>query len=156
MKIFGKSLGQYITFEQIILVLVIVVGLLRLFLSLEGIPDSTVRWASVTTLMVIGAIYYGIRVHTSGFGSYKHLLPLLFIQSLVTQLVIIFGIVVGIVTGKDNIYTAHDFAGPFAEGKSVMHIAGHLTVGLFFLTLVYFLLGALTMLITKLVYRTGK
>ena len=153
MKIFGKSLGEYITFEQIILVLVIVIGLLRLFLSLEGIPDSKVRWASVTTLMIVGAIYYGIRVHTSGFGSYKNLLPLLFIQSLVTQLVIIFGIVVGIVTGKDNIYTAHDFAGPFAEGRSGMHILGHLTVGLFVLTIIYFVLAALTMLITKLVYR---
>jgi len=153
MKIFGKSVGEYITFQRIILVLVIVVGLLRLFLSLARIPDSTVRWASVTTLMIIGAIYYGIRVHTSGFGSYKHLLPLLFIQSLVTQLVIISGIVVGIVTGKDNIYTARDFAGPFAEGKSLMHILGHLSVGLFLFTIFYFLIGALTMLITKLVYR---
>jgi hypothetical protein len=153
MKLFGKTLGEYVSFEWIILVLVIVIGLLRLFLSIEGIPDSTVKWASVTVLMQVGVIYYGIRVYTSGFGSYKNLLPLIFIQNLVTQAIIIFGIVVGMVTHKDNIYTAKDFARVFDDGKSFAHIAGHLTVGLILFTIVYFLLSALIMLITKLVYK---
>jgi hypothetical protein len=51
------------------------VGLARLGLSLAGLPNSTTKWLSLTVLTLLGVFYYGVRVHTSGFGSYKQLLP---------------------------------------------------------------------------------
>src|SRR5208282_4494421 len=75
MKVFGKSLSVYVRFERGFLILVLVVGLARLVLSLVGIPNSTAKFLSLTALFLLGMIYYSVRVYTSGFGSYKQLLP---------------------------------------------------------------------------------
>ncbi len=76
MPVFGKTLSEYIQFLKPILVLILIVGLARLFLSLAGAPNSTVKWLSLTVVTLLGALYCAIRVHTSGFGSYQQLLPL--------------------------------------------------------------------------------
>src|SRR5882724_5866041 len=102
MKIFGKSVSEYISFQKAILALVVVVGLLRLGLSLGGVPDSQARWVSLTAVGLIGLVYYAIRVYTTGFGTYKHMLPLILIQSLLTQFIIISGIVISMITDKNN------------------------------------------------------
>ena len=49
------------------LILVLVVGLARLGLSLAGVPTATVKFVSLTVLL-LGLIYYSVSVHTSGFG----------------------------------------------------------------------------------------
>ena len=77
MRIFGKSLSDYVSFEKGFLILVVVVGLARLALSLLGVPNSTAKFVSLTVLLLLGMVYYSVRVHTSGFGSYKQLLPVL-------------------------------------------------------------------------------
>jgi hypothetical protein len=43
MTIFGKPLGEYISFAKVFLILIPLVGLLRLGLSLEGMLNSTVQ-----------------------------------------------------------------------------------------------------------------
>jgi hypothetical protein len=58
MKIFGKSLSDYIRFERRFLILVLVVGLARLALSLLGVPNSTVKFLSLTVLYLLGMLYY--------------------------------------------------------------------------------------------------
>ena len=106
MKLFGKSLSEYIEFQRQILSLIAVVALLRLLLSLAGLPNASVKWLSVSVAGILGVVYYGIRVHTQRFGSYRELLPLVVIQNGVMQAIIIAAIVLGIYTGRDNIYTA--------------------------------------------------
>ena len=69
--IFGKKFSEYIRFQQAILGLILVVGLAKLAMTLAGMPNSTTRWLSLTVLTLVGVFYYGVRVHTSGFGSYK-------------------------------------------------------------------------------------
>jgi hypothetical protein len=49
MKIFGKTLGEYVRFQKTFLILILAVGLARLALSLAGAPNSTVRWLSKLT-----------------------------------------------------------------------------------------------------------
>jgi hypothetical protein len=80
MKIFGKSLSDYVSFEKEFLILILAVGLARLILSLAGVPNSAVKFVSLTALTLVGLLYYSGRVYTSGFGSYKQLLPVLALQ----------------------------------------------------------------------------
>ena len=41
---FGKPLSQYLAFQKVFLGVVVAVGLLRLGLSLAGLPNATVAW----------------------------------------------------------------------------------------------------------------
>src|SRR6267143_1927037 len=103
MTIFGKRLSEYVAFSKPFLGLILVVGIARLALSLGGVPNSTGKWLSVTAVIWVGVLYFSIRVHTSGFGSYKHLLPILVLQSFAAQVIIVPAIVLAIFTGHDNI-----------------------------------------------------
>ena len=108
--------------------MIFVAGIARLALSLAGVPNSTAKWFSMTALGLIGVVYYAIRVHTSGFGSFKQLLVICTLQNLVAQAIAIFGIVLAIVTGAGNIFSAPEFA--FGrDGKTWTHAAAHLFAG---------------------------
>jgi len=88
---FGKQLSQYLGFQKVVLGLLAAVGLARLGLSLAGLPDSTVAWLSMNVVAWAGALYYGVAVHTRGFGSYKQILPLAFFQTLLQQSIAVLG-----------------------------------------------------------------
>jgi hypothetical protein len=150
--IFGKRWSEYIRFQQVILGLILVVGLARLALSLGGLPNATTKWLSMTVISLIGVFYYGVRVHTSGFGSYKQLVPLLFDQAVLGNLISIIGIVIGIVTGHDNVFTAPEYSGG-GDGKNWGHAGAHVVFGMFVGTLIGWLVAALVMWVTKRVAR---
>jgi hypothetical protein len=65
MTIFGKRLTENVAFCKLFLGLIIVVGILRLALSLGGAPTSIAKWLSITAVAWIGVLYYAIRVHTT-------------------------------------------------------------------------------------------
>ena len=148
MRIFGKTLLEYISFQRIILILVLIVGLCRLLLSLSGVQNSLVAWFSVTAITTLGAFYYSISVYRSGFGSYKQLLPLLVLQNTLAQLIVVTGIAIAIFTNKDNIFTADGFSGPY-QGRSWLHAGGHILFGIILLSLGWWAIGSLIMWITK-------
>lgn len=148
MKVFGKTLHEYISFQRIILILIVIIGLSRLLLSLLGVNNSIVVWLSLTAMTTLGALYYSISVYRSGFGSYKQLLPLLVIQNALAQFITVIGIAIAIFTNKDNIFTSDGFNGPYA-GRSWLHAGGHILFGVIVLSLGWWLIGSLIMLITK-------
>jgi hypothetical protein len=148
MIIFGKPLSEYVSFAKPILLLIAVVGIARLALSLAGVQTSAVKWLSVSAAMFIGLVYFSIRVYTTGFGSYKQLLPLLVIQSFVAQVIIIAGIVIAIQTGKDNIFSLPEYAGG-QDGKTWLHAGAHLVLGLMIGPLLAWLVGSVIMWVTK-------
>jgi hypothetical protein len=145
--IFGKSCSDYLRFQRVWLGLVLTVGLARLGLSLAGLPNSTTKWLSLTVLTLLGVFYYGVRVHTSGFGSYKQLLPLIFNQNALAQVIVIAGIVIGILTGHDNVFTAPEYSGG-RDGKNWFHVLAHGVV-ILVLPLVGWLVASLVMWVTK-------
>jgi hypothetical protein len=153
MTIFGKRVSEYVVFSIPFLGLILVVGIARLALSLGGIPNSTAKWLSITAVLWIGAVYYSIRVQTSGFGSYKHLLPIYVLMSLATQAIVVPGIIIAILTGRDNIYSApeYSFGG---DGKTWIHVAAHLLLGTTVAPLLSWLVGCLIMFVTRKL--TGK
>jgi hypothetical protein len=143
MKIFGKSLSEYVSFEKGFLILILVVGLARLILSLAGVPNATVKFLSLTVLTLLGLLYYSVRVYTSGFGSYKQLLPVLALQVILSNLIVISGIVLSIVTGKENIFSAPE-AGGARWGHAFAHVLAMIVV-----SLIFWGIGSLIMLLAK-------
>ena len=156
MTIFGKRPSEYVAFSKPFLVLIPVVGIARLALFFAGVPASIDRWVSMTVVIWLGVLYYSIRVHTSGFGSYKQLLPICFLQSLTAQLIIVPSIILAIFTGHDNIYSIpENFFG--SDGKTWLHVAGHLFIGGTTLgPLLSWLVGCVIMFATKKLTAGGK
>lgn len=147
MRIFGKSISDYVKFEWGFLTLVLVVGLARLAMSLLDVPNSTTKYVSLTVLLLFGLIYFPIRVYTSGFGSYKQLLPAIALPVIAANCIIIAGIAISILTAKNNIFSAPEYSGG-GDGKTWGHAAGHFVV-MFVGSLALWLIGCLIMFVTK-------
>ncbi len=147
MTIFGKPLSEYVAFAKVFLILIPLVGLLRLGLSLEGVPQSTVQLFSMNALGFVGMAYFAVRVHTTGFGSYKQLLVVVALQNLSGQVIAILGILLAIITGVGNIYSAPDFS--FGGVNPWVHLAMHVFVGTTVGSLVPWAIGSLILAVTR-------
>jgi hypothetical protein len=147
---FGKRASQYLEFQKVWLALIAAVGLARLGLSLAGLPDTAVRWLSMTAVAWAAALYYGVAVHTRGFGSYKQLLPLAFFQTVLQQAIAVLGILLSI-AGLGNIYAAPEYS--FGAQSQWIHVLAHLTIGIIVPPLLMWGVGSLVLLITKKVAR---
>ena len=147
---FGKRVPEYLGFQKAWLILLAVVGLGRLGLSLAGLPDRTVMWLSMTVVGWAAVLYYGVAVHTRGFGSYPHLLPLMIFQVVLVQAIAVFGILLAI-AGLPNIYAAPEYSGPpFARSANQWtHALAHLTIGIVVPVLLWWGVGSLVLLVTK-------
>ncbi len=145
---FGKTVSQYLGFQKIFLILIALAFLVRLGLSLSGTPNSVSKWVSVTVVLLAGVVYYGVATHTSGFGSYKQLYPLVLFQSLLGEGLVAAAVTLAIVTGTDNIYTAPEYSGG-GDGKNWTHVVAHLAVAAVILPLISWGLSSLIMLVTK-------
>jgi hypothetical protein len=142
---FGKRIPEYLAFQKVVLIVLAAVGLARLGLSLAGLPDTAVRWLSMNAVGWAAAFYYGVAVHTKGFGSYKQILPLAIFQTVVQQSIAVLGILLSI-AGYPNVFTAPEFsfgAGPWP------HLLAHLTIGLVVPPFLLWGVASLVMLITK-------
>src|SRR5262245_44219181 len=127
MKIFGKPLHEYVRFCRLFLLLIAVIGITRLALSLSGAPNATATWFSMTAVVWLGVLYYAVRVHTSGFGTYKHLLPVVALLNLTAQAIAITAIVITLFTGTTNIFSTPEYA--FGSDNIWLHLVAHLVVG---------------------------
>jgi len=156
---FGKSLSAYIAFQKPVLLAITAVWLLRLVLSMAGVPVSGAKFVSVTGVLVLGALYYGWAVGQKGFGSFKQLYGLNLVQGVFSQTLIALAIVLAIVIGQDNIYTIPDFYPPSAgndpmglppDGKNFGHAIAHIVVaGTIIFPIVGWLIGSLVHLATR-------
>lgn len=148
MKIFGKTLGEYVRFQKPFLILILAVGLVRLALTLSGAPNSAVRWLSMTVVLLAGVIYAGIKAPRAGLG-YRHLLPVMVLQAALLNGITIVGILIAISTGHDNIFTSPEFSPPGNEGRGAFHVFGHVLFGTGIGSLLSWGLSSLVMWITK-------
>lgn len=148
MTIFGKPLSAYAAFAKVFMALILLVGMARLALSLGGVPNTTARWISISVVMWIGIVYFAIRVHTTGFGTYRHLLPIYVLQSLAAQAVIVPAIILAILTGRDNIFSIPEYSFG-SDGKTWAHVAAHLFIGTTIGSLVAWAAGSLVMFVTR-------
>ena len=155
MRVKAKTVSEYLNFQKVFLVATAAVGLARLLLSLAGFSNATVAWLSVSVVALLGTLYYGVAVHTKGFGSYKQLLPLVFFQAALTHGIAVLGILISI-AGFPNIFAAPEFSGPVQNVQNPNqwhHILAHLTIGMIASTLLLWGVSSLALLITKKVAR---
>jgi len=152
MRIFGKTVGDYLRFAAGVVALVVVTGVARLALDLGGVPVSSVRFVSVTTTALLGVVYLGVRTHTSGFGSYRRLLPLMVITLGSASWVSGAAVVLAIATGTDNIYSLPEYSGG-QDGKTFFHAFAHFFIAPFVAGLVAWGLASIVMFLTKAVTR---
>ena len=82
------------------------------------------------------------------FGSYKQLLSLILIQSVLANSIAIIGIALTI-AGFPNIFGAAEFSGPFYHAHQGAHILGHVIGGMGIFSLVGWGVASFVMLITK-------
>lgn len=144
----GKSVAQYLGFQKVVLALIVIAFLVRLALSLGGAPNSTAKWISVTGVLLLGIVYYGVAVHTKGFGSYKQLYPLMLFQSVLGEGLVALAVLLAIFTGQDNIYTAPEYSGG-GDGKNWLHVVAHLVIGAVVFPLISWGIASLVMFVTK-------
>lgn len=147
--IFGRKISEYIAFQKWFMVATAVVGLVKLALSLGGVPTATLKFVPMNAVVFAGMFYAGVKVYTSGFGSYRQILPLGFFNIVPLHLVAVTGILFAI-AGYPNIYAAPEFGG---EVNQWLHIAAHLTLGMVAAPLILWLVGSIVMKVTKLVVR---
>ena|SRR5690349_8280411 len=140
MSAHGKSLSEYLQFQKWLLALVLAVFAIRLGFS--------VRWASLNALEGIGLLYYAVAVPLRGFGSYKQLLILLFIQIALTHVLIALAIVLGIVTASGNMFTRSEFS-PGNNGSTWYHVGLHL-IAIAMLPVICWIVGTPILWITKM------
>lgn len=145
---FGKKLSDYVRFESWILVLIVAAFLIRLGLSLNGSSFTQIRWVSINIVLVLGLIYCAIAVHIRRFGAYKQLLGLLLVQNVLAHWLIALAIVLGIVTGTPNVFTAPEVSGG-SNGATWVHVFAHLIAGGFLASLAAWGLGSLILLVTR-------
>src|SRR5262245_3100232 len=143
---FGKRVSEYLRFQKVFLVVLAAVGFARLGLSLAGLPDTTVRWLPMNVVAWAGAFYYGVAVHTSGFGSYKQILPLGIFQTLLQQSIAVLGILLTI-AGASNIYGAPEFS--MGAQSQWTHLLAHLTIGIVAPPLLLWAVASLVMWVTN-------
>jgi hypothetical protein len=136
----GKSLSEYLRFQSWLLALVLAVFAIRLGFS--------VRWASLNALEGIGLLCYAVAVPLRGFGSYKQLLVLLFVQIALTHLLISLAIVLGIVTASQNMFTRPEFSQGF-NGSTWLHAGLHL-IAIAMLPFICWIIAAPILCVTKM------
>ena len=133
---FGKKVKEYVRFERWILILIVVVFALRLGLSLAGVRGGgniaaldgnykATEWVSINLVLLVGILYCAIAVQTTGFGTYKHLFPLILFQTTIAHWLIGMGIILGIVTAHHNIFSALAHGG---QGFEWGHALGHIVL----------------------------
>jgi hypothetical protein len=144
---FGKKFGEYVRFESWVLILVAVAFAARLLVGMAGTPVATTRWISINLVLLVGLIYCSVAVHTSGFGTYKHLFGLLLLQNAFAHLLIACAIAVAIVTMTSNIFTAPEFFGG-SDGRNWGHVAAHF-LAMVLVPVVVWLLGSVILFVTR-------
>jgi hypothetical protein len=169
--VFGKKVKEYARFERWILILIVVVFALRLGLSLAGvskaeypvmtrtgiptIPKAT-EWISINLVLLMGIVYCAIAVQTRGFGTYKHLFPLLLLQTSIAHGLVGMGIILGIVTGHNNVFTALEHCGVCgADGLRWSHALGHIVLIPLLISLISWLPASAILFVTRKVRWPG-
>jgi hypothetical protein len=147
---FGKRVFEYLRFQKVVLALLAAVGLARLGLSLAGMSNATAAWLSMNVVGWAGVLYYGVAVHTRGFGGYKQILPLGFFQIVVQQVIAVLGILLAI-AGRPNVYAAPEYS--FGAQSQWIHLLSHLTIGIVVPTLLFWGVGSLVLFVTRRVAR---
>jgi len=121
---------------------IFVLGVIRFVLTVTGVPDSIVKFSSMTVAIAVGTIYFALTTDTHKErlrASYLLLIPYMIIE--------VAALGYSWVSGNQNIFHSHDYS--FGMPISY-HTIGHLVGGLTWEPLVVFLLMEIIWVIAHL------
>jgi hypothetical protein len=117
---------------KIFIAAIAVVGVVRFVLSVSGLPDSTVKYVSMSVVIMLGTIYFGLtsRTHKSRLkDAYLLILPYLVVEVLALGYTW--------ATGRRTIFHAEEYSfGTSIGAHTIGHLVGGLTWEPLFLFLV--------------------
>src|SRR5215471_8285570 len=116
-----------------------VMGMIRFVLTMAGLPNSVVRFASMTVIMIAGMLYFGV-VSTT----HKERLKAAYLLVLPYMIVEVLALGFSWATGRQTIFHAQEYS--FGMGIAA-HTIGHLIGGLTWEPLSMFLVMELVWLI---------
>ena len=156
MNLFGKGVGDYLSFARTGMILIILMGVIRFAVGASGVPyERATHLVSLTILILLLAVVYGQRAAARGFGGYRHLLPIVFMLSASMYGFIILAILVEGLGGIRGYFHAPGM-GLAAPGMSVgIHIGGQLIAMVVF-TVVLWGLASLGFLLSRYLRYLGK
>ena len=129
MSLFGKNLPDYLRFVRTGIILILAMGVIRFIVGASGVPyDRATHLVSMTIVTLFAALIYGQRAKASGFGGYRHLLPVAFLLAATTYGFIIVAILIEGLGGIHGYFHAPG-AGQAPAGMGIGdHIVGQLIV----------------------------
>ena len=129
MSLFGKSLPDYLRFVRTGTIAILAMGVIRFIVGASGVPyDRATHLVSMTIVTLLAALIYGQRAKASGFGGYRHLLPVAFLLAATIYGFIIVAILVESLGGIHGYFHAPG-AGQAPAGIGIGdHIVGQLIV----------------------------
>jgi hypothetical protein len=144
---FGKPVREYLELQKWWLCALVILGLLRIVLSIGGPPSPAVKWWTSTNLLgYAAAVYYGVAGYRRGF-LFKQLYPLVLFHVVVFHALAILGILLTI-AGYPNLYATPEVT---AFQNQWWHIGAHLTVGMAVGPLFGWAVASLAMLVARTV-----
>ncbi|MGH9463272.1 MAG: hypothetical protein ACRD1X_18865 [Vicinamibacteria bacterium] len=132
MSLWGKNLSDYLHFVRtgiVVILVILVMGVIRFIVGASGVPyDRATHLVSMTIVTLLAALIYGQRARASGFGGYRHLLPLAILLAATMYGFIIVAILVEGLSGIHG-YFHSPGAGQAPAGMGIGdHIVGQLMV----------------------------
>jgi hypothetical protein len=131
------------------LALVAGVWLLRLIVSVSGVPLWVTKLFSVTVSIPVAVLLSVVLIHSRRFGGYASVAVASLLVNLWAQALITLSIMFSILTGIINVYSAPEFS-PGGLATQWEHIHGHLTYGIGVGTLVSAAVGCLLLWLLRL------
>lgn len=124
---YGKRLARYARFVRVGIVLIVLIGLARFAAGVMGVPyERATHLVSITIATLVLAVVYGARAAATGFGTYRHLLPMVVMLALAMYGFIVAAILVEGLGGIHGYFHAPG-RGLAPGGMSVpFHIGGQL------------------------------
>src|SRR2546427_4555242 len=124
MSLFDKKVGEYVAFSRPGMILIVLMGLIRFFVGISGVPyERATHLVSMTNLTLLLFVIYGHIAAARGFGTYRHLLPTAAALSIAMYGFIILAILtegVGGLHGYFHFHTIQSMAGTLPSECHVM------------------------------------
>ncbi len=142
MKIGGHGLDEYIRLLAPMFGLITAVFTLRLVLYAAGAPTGLFRICSVTVFGAVAVLLAVLLIHIRRFGSYSNVFVAAFLLECWEQLLMSGALAFSGFTHTRNVFSAPEYS-PGRLADPWHHIAGNLTFGLVFGTLLGWGMGCL-------------
>lgn len=130
MRIVGQRFRDHVRFLLPLFGLLTAVWMVRLILGKFGVPHGALRFVSMTIAAPVCVMLAAVLIHIRRFGSYTNVVVSSLLINVWSELLIILAILISVVTGIENVFTAPEYSIQGDDALHLLHIYGHLTFGI--------------------------